>query len=123
MVGFLRILAIEDDSDIRAGLADALGLYGHGVFLAENGEEALSFLATGMRPDVILLDLNMPVMDGRQFLEARAKRPDLLDIPVVLTSGDLQSAKVASEYGLRFVRKPCDIDQLLDILRMSAAAA
>jgi len=83
------VLVVEDDEDIREVLATILQESGYSVIIAKNGEEALQQLRSGtFRPCVILLDLWMPVMDGRQFREEQLKDAALAGIPVVAFSGD-----------------------------------
>jgi CheY-like chemotaxis protein len=80
------ILIVEDDIDNRDGLAFLLRHEGYRVFTAENGEDALRLLQM-MLPDLILLDLVMPTMDGRQFRRRLLADRRLADIPVVVVSG------------------------------------
>ncbi|HEX7488066.1 MAG TPA: response regulator, partial [Anaeromyxobacteraceae bacterium] len=75
------ILIVDDDRDIREGLADILGLAGYLVRTAANGKVALEE-AQERRPDLIILDLMMPVMSGWKFLEAQRRHPRLASIPV-----------------------------------------
>ena len=80
-----RVLVVDDDEDIRAFVALALELGGYAVEEAANGREALDALARGPA-DAILLDLNMPVMDGWRFCEEKARRPELAAIPLAVMS-------------------------------------
>ena len=83
------VLVIDDDPDTRERLRTLLEKDGWSVTEAENGQEGLDRLEAG-RPDIVLLDLTMPVMDGFTFLERMRARPDCADIPViVLTALDL----------------------------------
>jgi CheY-like chemotaxis protein len=103
------ILIVEDDLDIREALAEALGFEGYEVFLAENGQEALDMLRAGPLPDVILLDLLMPIMSGWQFRQVQLADPALAGIPVIVVSasapGDAQPD--------RYLPKPFGIEDLL----------
>ena len=68
------------------------------VHTAQNGREALEWLRdNGGRPTVVLLDLMMPVMDGRAFLDVRASDPELARIPVVVVSADPRRVDLACE--------------------------
>ena len=83
------VLVIDDDPDTRERLRTLLEKDGWSVREAENGQEGLDRLAAG-RPDIVLLDLTMPVMDGFTFLNRMRALPDCADIPViVLTALDL----------------------------------
>lgn len=83
------ILIVDDDEDVRDALRDALQFEGLSVEVAHNGQEAVERLRVqGHAPWLVLLDLTMPVMDGRTFLGVRARDAALASIPViVLTAG------------------------------------
>src|ERR671922_368969 len=81
-----RILVVDDDRDLRELLGAVLTAAGYDVLMAENGAAALSVLRTVL-PDLIILDLMMPVMNGWQFREAQNALPDYARIPVVCLSG------------------------------------
>jgi CheY-like chemotaxis protein len=78
-----QILIVDDDAQVREGLAMAMEAAGHDVRTVENGVEALDELRT-YRPDVILLDLVMPTMDGWTFRLQQLRNPALASIPVVV---------------------------------------
>jgi signal transduction histidine kinase/CheY-like chemotaxis protein len=87
-----RALLVDDDEVVRRGVRQALEPMGWEVTEAEDGEIAVEAL-TGARPDLIILDLMMPKMDGFEFLEKLRGRPDWQDIPVVvITAKDLTDA-------------------------------
>ena len=91
------VLLVDDDADIRAALTDFLRDEGFVVHTARNGREALKWLRdNGDQPNVVLLDLMMPVMDGRAFLDARESDPQLSAIPVVVVSADPRRTDLAS---------------------------
>ena len=80
------ILVVDDDEDFRGGLRLALEMKGYQVEERGNGEEALTLLAE-KPPLLVLLDLQMPVMNGREMLARMRATPDLKDVPVVIISG------------------------------------
>src|SRR5438270_4151354 len=80
------ILIVDDDADFRIGLRTALEMKGYQVDEAANGEEALITLAE-RPPLLVLLDLQMPVMNGREMLQRMRATPELKDVPVVIISG------------------------------------
>ena len=80
------ILVVDDDADFRAGLRAALEMKGYQVDEAANGEEALLRLAD-KPPLLVLLDLQMPVMNGRELLQRMRATPELKEVPVVIISG------------------------------------
>ena len=81
-----RVLVVDDDVVIRETLATALCDEGYSVRCAEDGRVALDTLAA-WRPDVIVLDLMMPVMDGHAFLAAKAALESAARIPVIILIG------------------------------------
>lgn len=110
-----RILLVEDDRDIREALFDVLQLEGYDVDSAGDGHEALKFLAgTANLPDLILLDLMMPVKDGFQFRAEQTVDPKISHIPVVVMSADHQVEKKSGQLKVNtFLKKPVEIDALL----------
>ncbi|HEY0712465.1 MAG TPA: response regulator [Polyangia bacterium] len=109
------VLIVDDDEGIRAALSQALADEGYPVLAAEHGAEALDVLRTSEpRPCLILLDMMMPVMDGRQFIERKLTDPSLRDVPVVVVTADGRAVKNASELAAADVlAKPISLDQLL----------
>ena len=80
------ILVVDDDEDFRSGLRMALEMKGYQVDDAEDGEQALAKLAE-KPPLLVLLDLQMPVMNGREMLQRMRANAELRDVPVVIISG------------------------------------
>jgi CheY-like chemotaxis protein len=119
-----RVLVIDDDAVIRETLATALGDEGYSVRCAEDGRAGLETLA-GWAPDVIVLDLMMPVMDGHAFLAARAALGNADRIPVIILSAAHQiRAQAAGLNAAAVFPKPFDLGALLDtIARLAARAA
>jgi CheY-like chemotaxis protein len=108
----VRLLLVEDDAAIRSTLAEMLGDEGYAVTAVGNGREALEELRAGAPPDVILLDLMMPVMDGWEFRVKQRADPLLGSIPLLAMSADL-SAKAQAIAADSYVRKPIDFPQLV----------
>jgi len=108
------VLVIEDDPDVRSMISILLGLEGYRVSAAENGQEALDVLHGGVRPDLILVDLMMPVMNGWQFRAEQTRDPLIADIPAVVISGGDRVAEHSKALGAAdYLRKPIDLDVLL----------
>ena len=107
------LLVVEDDPDIRAMLSQLLEFEGYEVISASNGREALQRLHGGARPFLLLVDLMMPIMDGWEFLEQRAKEPELAAIPVVVFSGDGNVGRAGTLPVAGYLRKPIDCNALL----------
>ena len=111
-----RVLVVDDDRDLRELLAAVLSSAGYEPLTAENGAAALSVLRTVL-PELIILDLMMPVMNGWQFREAQTALPDYARIPVVCLSGHHQARHQASTLGIKAcVVKPFEIDDLLQVV-------
>ena len=101
------VLVVDDESDLREIVATVLRSDGYQVLTANNGEQAMTVLRGGARPDAILLDLMMPVMDGWQFRLAQKADPALAAIPVIAMSASA-SAKAAAIDADCFLAKPID---------------
>lgn len=108
------VLVIDDDHDIRVSLRDALESEGYYVFSAANGIDGMAMLTRIKAPCVILLDQNMPLMNGDQFLEIKNADEKLASIPVIVMS----AVPNRSTYGVsEFVGKPFDILLLIKSIR------
>ncbi len=124
----VKILLVEDnpgDADlVREALRD--NKVCNELHVMKDGVEALAFLrrqgphAQAPRPDLILLDLNLPRKDGREVLEEIKADPDLKRIPVVVLTTSKQEQDILSAYNLNancYVTKPMDLDQFLHVVR------
>jgi CheY-like chemotaxis protein len=120
---FKTVLVIEDDYLVREALQDVLEAENYKVLTASNGQEGLTKLLSfnlEEKPSLILLDMNMPVMGGREFLDAVLADKLLCLIPVVIVSSNVDSAN--SIGSKEFLRKPVDINLLLKIVGHYLAA-
>jgi CheY-like chemotaxis protein len=116
--GGKTILIVEDDAGTREALSMILTAQGFAVVGAANGQEALGLLRGDVRPDLILLDLMMPIMDGWQFRREQVKDPALAPIPVVVLSADGNvRQKAASLHSADYLQKPVDPENLLEVIR------
>ncbi len=106
------LLVVEDDADIREALDGLLSMEGFRVTGCSNGREALDWLRASPKPDIILLDLMMPVMDGWQFRVAQKDDPEIATIPVLALSAD-STAKAAAIDAEAYLKKPVDYDTLI----------
>lgn len=104
------ILVVDDDADVRAVMVDLLDAAGYSVRAAANGADALRVLDDRSHlPSLIFLDVEMPVMNGREFLARRAQEAELNGIPVVVASAiDRHLEGIEG-----FLRKPVDVERLL----------
>ncbi|MGI5521158.1 response regulator [Micromonospora sp. CA-259024] len=124
----VRILVVDDDPGdvlmIEEALADSD--VDKVIDVVSDGEEAMEFLRAegrheqARRPDVILLDLNMPRMDGRQVLGAVKQDEDLRTIPIVVLTTSNADTDIVGSYTLQanaYVTKPIDLDDFNDVVR------
>src|ERR1700730_17759570 len=108
------VLIVEDEEPIRDVITDVLEERGFQVLPAANGAEALELLDT-VRPDVMVLDLLMPVMHGWAFMESYIERTDGHPIPIVVVSVNPVLPRSFDRLGVRrIVSKPFDVDALVD---------
>ena len=109
------ILVVEDDDSVRLLLAAALGDFGYQVHLAEDGQQALSLLEGLQALDLLITDVGLPGLNGRQLAEIiQQKRPDL---PVLFISGYAENAAIRSEFlgvGMSMMTKPFTLEHLAD---------
>jgi CheY-like chemotaxis protein len=110
------VLIVEDDEDLREMMAQLLTLEGFHAAAVANGREALEYLHLRDKPDVILLDLMMPVMDGWEFRRQQQADPALAPVPVIVLSA-LDQARASSLDADAFLKKPLDFDRLLSLVR------
>jgi CheY-like chemotaxis protein len=110
------VLIVEDDADLRDMMAQLLTLEGFNAATVSNGREALEYLRNSARPDVILLDLMMPVMDGWEFRRRQQADPAMSDVPVIVLSA-LDQSRAADVNADAFLKKPLDFDRLLALVR------
>ncbi len=112
-----RVMIVDDDLDIRRGIAFALELEGYEVVEAADGREALQKLQQHARPAAIVLDLMMPRMNGWQFREAQQRDPELADIPVIAVSAAAGDESIHAD---AYVRKPFALGTLFDAIARCA---
>ncbi|AKI98522.1 response regulator receiver domain-containing protein [Archangium gephyra] len=117
------LLVVDDEVGITEALNDLLSEEGFHVLVAGNGREALTRMAE-KRPDLILLDYMMPVMDGRELLLALQADAALRHLPVLMMSAVPRSSLPPDCKPTGFLRKPFTIDRLLmEVNRLLGATA
>ncbi len=121
----IRILCVEDAEIIRDTLVHLLEAYGYKVATAKNGKEGIE-MALRWRPDLILMDLRMPVMDGYNAMHDIRFNPQTQHIPIFVVSGwsgqSVQDqAKLVGANG--YFVKPFDLKQLITAIRIAVAAS
>ena len=122
----VRVLVVEDEESIRAVVAEALVDEGYEVAQAAHGAEGLALLAGGWQPDLILLDLLMPVMDGWAFADAYRQLPPPHAPLVLFTASSL--APEGTSVGQLLppaaatLAKPFTLDELLAVVQVIGGA-
>jgi two-component system, chemotaxis family, chemotaxis protein CheY len=115
------VLLVEDDFGLRLTLAELLTEAGFEVRSAADGRQALALLHR-WRPDLIVLDLDLPNMDGQTFRAIQRGVPSLATIPVIILSGAANLEAQVTELGANDVlRKPCDLELLITAIRQATA--
>ena len=113
-----RVLVVDDDPSIRKMIVAALRREGYDFLEASNGRDALDMMRA-RQPDLVVLDLMMPLVSGWDVLEERATEPELRKIPVIIVSAN-QDPEVGTAMGqgvCAFLPKPFDIGALSALVR------
>lgn len=111
-----KVLIVEDSLEIQDSLREILELESYHVNVANNGQEAMDYLESASDlPQVILLDLRMPIMNGYQFRKLQTEDPRFNQVPVIMMTAD-HNATTRSEYtsANAFLRKPLDMEVFLN---------
>ncbi len=119
----VRVLAVDDDPTILRLLQVNLEMEGHQVSTAPDGTRALAAIRE-TRPQVVLLDVMMPVLDGWQVCEQVRGDPDVADIPIVFLSARAQEADLARGRAAgadAYITKPFDPIELVTLVERLAA--
>ena len=114
------VLVVDDDREWRETVGEFLGVKGYTIQSAANGSEALEFSKHYQTPpELILLDLNMPILDGWGFLAARDSVSQLAKVPVVVMSASIGIDRKAKEAGAAAVlQKPIAPQTLLRMIEL-----
>jgi two-component system alkaline phosphatase synthesis response regulator PhoP len=110
-----RVLIVDDEADIITTVQYRLEFCGFEVITAANGKEGLE-KAANEKPDIILLDISMPVMNGHEVLERLKSYPELKDIPVIMLTAysDAKDIAKAANLGIAgYITKPFDFSELM----------
>lgn len=113
----MRILIVDDDQDFCEELADLLRQFDHDCLCLHDGSSALVTLRDFGQPDLILLDLGLPVMDGFEFRRQQLADPAIAAIPVIVISGyHLNGAWRHQLQAREYFTKPLDVTGLLEAI-------
>ena len=112
------VMIVEDDLGVREAICEVVEDGGYCPVVAGNGREALEQLQRrGDKPCIILLDIMMPIMDGREFRSAQQADPSIADIPVVVLSAPANVTETAREMNVAdALKKPLQLESLLEVI-------
>jgi CheY-like chemotaxis protein len=105
------VLVVDDDPELRDLLSLSLDLEGHSVTTAIHGRDALARVRQ-VRPDVILLDLMMPVMDGAEFCRRLRQDPSFASTPILCLSAKYSATIEAKALGIPCISKPFELEEV-----------
>ena len=109
-----RVLVVEDDSNLRTVIRIVLEPKGYEVVEAVHGADALDVMSETI-PDVVFADLKMPVMDGRELIRRMRSQIELMSIPVVIITGNLD-VRLSEELGCVVLVKPFEPRDLVSAI-------
>lgn len=118
----MTILLVDDDEDDHDIFREAIAIVRPEckMVFAKDGEQGLSQLSTGMHPDFIFLDINMPKMDGKEFLKQIKTDPHLQKIPVIIYSTSKHKSTLGEYIAMgasSYITKPSEFNLLLSYLK------
>ena len=108
-----RVLIVDDDKAVLRLVRLLLDTSGYATMTATNGAEALEQMRQQL-PCLVLLDMNMPVMDGFEFRRQQRADPALARVPVVCLTGHYEPEQVSMQLGVACLQKPLHFPQILD---------
>ncbi len=109
----MRVLVVDDEREIRESLEEFLVDEGYSVSVAADGAEAMDRLRSEVPPQIVILDLLMPVMSGIEVYEAMQSDTRLAAIPVIISTSDPSRAPS----GNLIMKKPINLDRLQSVIR------
>ena len=112
-----HILIVEDSTVVRGMMTQIIETEGYTVASAKSAEEALEYLRSAPKPQLILLDLVLPYMRSDEFLRELQNDRDLAVIPVAIISGYAQETPYRIPFTVAYLEKPIDFEQLMDVVR------
>lgn len=108
------VLVVDDEPVLRVLMREILQDEGYAVIDASDGQSMLDLLQ-GVHPDLVLMDVMMPGIDGREAYQALRSRTDMPDLPVVMMSAAVQPGKLDPSIAA-FLRKPFDLTELVELV-------
>jgi len=116
-----KIMIVDDDPDIRSTLKDLLNAVGYKATAFDDGYELFKKLENGKKPNLILLDVMMPLMSGWEIQRKLNNNPNWRNIPIIFVTGrNTDTAiKMAKKYGIYYIQKPFNISQLKRLISLA----
>lgn len=112
------VLLVEDDLDISEAIQSILNEEGYKIHCCFNGKEALDFLKTSPAvPDLILLDIMMPIMNGYEFREQQLKDSRIAGVPTIILSAAGKHEDIDHLKFTECLKKPLDLDTLINVVK------
>ncbi|MBC7714602.1 MAG: response regulator [Rhizobacter sp.] len=109
------ILLVDDEKDILVALKELLEMEGYVVITAGNGKTGLQ-MYNDFKPDLIITDIMMPVMNGHEMIKLIREEPHLSQVPIIVMSSVISLASAVDPQWNYFIRKPSGIDDLLKVI-------
>ena len=116
-----RIFVIDDNEDVRYCYVELLGHAGYEVKEASDGQTAFEMLEQHLDPELIVLDLEMPQMNGFKFLSKLRKDQRFSSIPIIMSSGHFLAPEIAEVLEIQFLPKPSESLELINLVRSTLA--
>ena len=116
------VLIVEDDAELCGFMNFLLTANGYQTMCAGNGQQALDQMRT-RTPCIVLLDIHMPVMDGWEFRKRQLDDPRYASVPVVAVTAHFDARAVEDKLGVRCLRKPMHIDEVITEVRVACGSA
>ncbi len=108
-----QVLVVEDEADLRTALVELLSIWGYRVTTACDGREALERLSDGQEPVLMLLDLQMPVMNGDELLDEVSRHPPTRPFRIIVLSANVDvERRQAHDHVTAALNKPCSPERL-----------
>ncbi len=111
-----NVLIVEDEQTSRRALAALMTASGYDIEATATAEEALDVVDSGIHPDIALVDLDLPGMNGLDFIERmRERQPDVFTVMITAANGE-NLPELLKSRGVAYLRKPLNFDRLLSLL-------
>lgn len=119
------VLVVDDDEMVLSLFEEILELLGHETVCMNNAESALESLLDGLQIDVLMTDVIMPGMDGRDFVRTILKHPDSMRFPIIMVSGETAGKDLSGlleNDRVSFLPKPIGVKELAEAMKATTSA-